>query len=328
MNWDKKEILITGGTGSLGKTLVKLLIKKYNPKGIRIYSRDELKQWKLKQELNTNIPISYLIGDVRDLKRLCIAMDGVDIVIHAAAMKQVPTCEDNPTEAIETNINGSMNVLNASLKCKVKKVIGIITDKAVYPINLYGMTKAVSEKIFIQGNTYSKHYNDIKRPMFSCCRYGNVIGSRGSIVPLFKEQKKKGMITITHKDMTRFWVTLPRIADFILQCIEQMQGEEIFIPEMPSMSVMDIAKTIAPNTEIKYIGIREGEKLHEDLWTKEECEYIWQMNRLDKDEFKERIGWMIIKDKKDIHLIDALTSVNNPNYLTKEKLLNMINEEI
>ena len=265
-----REILITGGTGSLGKTLVKLLLAKHKIKGVRIFSRDELKQWEMRQQIG-NAPVSYLVGDVRDQKRVELATKGVDIIIHAAALKQVTACEDNPLEAIQTNITGAQNILYAALENKIEKVMGISTDKACAPANLYGATKLCAEKLFTQGNVYSGG----RPPKFSCVRYGNVLGSRGSIVPLFKKQAQEtGSITITHKDMTRFWITLNQAATFVLRAIEDMQGSEIFVPMMPSAEVEKVAKAVAPDASIKYIGIRPGEKMHEILVTKEESKTV------------------------------------------------------
>lgn len=272
LQWTGKEVLITGGTGSLGSTLVRKIAKK-EVKGIRVFSRDELKQWKLKNELeqeNFDKNISFLIGDIRDEDRLEMATRGVDIIIHTAAMKQVPACEYNPLEAIKTNINGAQNILNVAIKNKVQKVMNVSTDKAVYPVNLYGATKLCAEKLFINGNVYSP----ILGTRFSCCRYGNVLGSRGSIIPLFKKQNaENGSITITDNRMTRFWITMCEVTNFIIESIERMAGGEIFIPKMPSASVLEIAGIVAPQAIIKPIGIRDGEKLHEVLITKEESKF-------------------------------------------------------
>lgn len=275
-----KEILITGGTGSLGKTLVKILSTHYNPKGIRIYSRDEFKQFEMKKQFkDSKVPISYLIGDVRDENRLSLAMKGVDVVIHTAAMKHIPSCEYNPLEAIKTNILGSMNVVRAALNTLPLRVMNVSTDKAVSPLNLYGMTKGCSEKLFIHSNVYGA----CRIPRFSCCRYGNVLGSRGSVIPLFREQiKKYGTITLTDKEMTRFWISLDDVAEFLLQSIVEMKGEEIFIPKMSSAKVIDIIEAMAPGIEIKEIGVRKGEKLHEVLINKQEWEYTLDC----KDHFK------------------------------------------
>lgn len=266
-----KEVLITGGTGSLGKTITKLLLAEYGTKGIRIYSRDEAKQSAFAAELkNSQLSgeVAFLIGDVRNIDRLNRAMNGVDVVIHTAAQKQVPSCEYNPIEAVQTNIIGAQNVINAAIDNKVKRVMNIATDKGVYPINLYGCTKAVAEKLFIHSNIYSPHGT-----RFACCRYGNVMGSTGSVIPLFRKQaKESGVITVTDKDMTRFWITLDRVTKFVLSRITTMEGGEIFVPFMKAMSMERLAALIAPEAEIQIIGSREGEKLHECIISREELE--------------------------------------------------------
>jgi len=265
----EKEILITG-IGTLGSSLVKyILTHKYKPKGIRLFSRNENKQWQLQNELKQlgiDKNVAFLIGDIRDRKRLEIAMNKVDIVINTSALKHVSICEYNPIEAIETNINGTKNVILAALEKQVEKVMLISTDKSVYSTNLYGMTKAVAEKLFIHGNVYSGGHN----PKFSVCRYGNVLGSSGSVIQLFQKQKEKNIVTITNDEMTRFFFPIEKVVKFILDRIEEINGEEIFIPKMPSMKIVDIAKIIAPDCEIEDIGIRKGEKLHECLITIEE----------------------------------------------------------
>jgi len=268
LNWSEKIILVTGGTGSLGKHFTKIMLEKYHPRAIRIFSRDELKQHEMRQHFpdTDGSAMRYFIGDVRDLDRLKRAMDEVDIVIHAAALKQVPACEYNPFEAVKTNIHGAKNVIDAAIDTGVEQVIAVSTDKAVNPVNLYGATKLCAEKIFIQGNSYSGP----GRTRFSCVRYGNVIGSRGSVVPLFMEQKKQGKITITDKRMTRFWITLDQAVELVIKALYHMQGGEIFVPEIPSMKIMDLARAVAPECEVEIIGIRPGEKLHEALITKEE----------------------------------------------------------
>ncbi len=268
---NKKEYLITGATGSLGKALTNNLLENNIAKGVRIFSRDELKQWEMRknfeQKFGKDMPVSFLIGDIRDEKRIKMACKGVDILIHAAALKQVPVGEKNPEEMIKTNILGSSNVLHAALENNVKKLMAISTDKACMPINLYGGTKFCSEKLFINGNTYAAG----RDPKISVCRYGNVLGSRGSIVPLFRKQfAETGKITITHKDMTRFWITLKNAVEFILHSIDDMQGGEMFIPQMASAKVTDIAKAIVPDAKFIETGIRPGEKLHEILINEEE----------------------------------------------------------
>lgn len=270
MNIDGSEIIIIGGTGSLGKALLNCFLTKHKPKGIRIFSRDELKQWELRKKIQNEFPgapVSFLIGDIRDRKRIEMASRNTDVMIHCSALKQVPSCENNPIEAIKTNILGSQNVLFAALENNVKKVMAISTDKAVYPINLYGATKLCMERLFIDGNVYSGG----RLPAFSCCRYGNVIGSRGSVIPLFKKQfSETGTITITDSRMTRFWIALESVAKFIVRMINVMEGGEIFVPLMPSSSIEDLAKAVVPDAVIKYTGIRPGEKLHETLITAEE----------------------------------------------------------
>ncbi len=263
--WREQTILVTGGTGSFGRHFCKIMLKKYKPKVIRIYSRDELKQYEMRQEFGEE-KMRYFIGDVRDVARLRRAMEGADIVIHAAALKQVPACEYNPLEAVKTNIHGAQNVIDAAIDARVKKVVALSTDKAVNPVNLYGASKLCAEKIFIQGNAYSKPDG----PRFCCVRYGNVIGSRGSVVPLFIKQKTNGKITITDERMTRFWITLDQAVELVVSALKHMQGGEIFVPRIPSMRVVDLAKAIAPDCEIEIIGIRPGEKLHEILITEEE----------------------------------------------------------
>jgi len=265
IDWTKQSILITGGTGSFGKYFCKIMLEKYHPKVIRIYSRDELKQHEMRQKFGEE-KLRYFIGDVRDVERLKRAMEGVDIVVHAAALKQVPACEYNPLEAVKTNIYGAQNIIDAAIDIGVKKVVALSTDKAVNPVNLYGATKLCSDKIFIHGNSYAGQ----KRTRFSCVRYGNVIGSRGSVIPLFMQQKKNGRITITDERMTRFWLTLDQAVYLVTNAFCLMQGGEIFVPKIPSMKVTDLAKAIAPECEIEIIGIRPGEKIHEVLITEED----------------------------------------------------------
>lgn len=266
--FDHKTILITGGTGSFGTTFSSLLLSKHNPSSIRIYSRGEYLQWKMQQRIDDN-RLRFFIGDVRDKERLNRALNDVDVVVHAAALKQVPACEYNPIEAVRTNIDGTTNLIDASLDNGVERLIALSTDKAVHPVNLYGATKMVAEKLFIQGNAYSGK----KSTRFSCVRYGNVVGSRGSIVPLFLKQKTQEKITITDPRMTRFWLTLAQGTDFVDRCIQTMKGGEIFIPKIPSMKITDLATVIAPGVPQAYIGIRPGEKLHEVLITEDEARH-------------------------------------------------------
>jgi len=266
MQWNEKVILITGGTGSFGKRFAEIMLRDYHPKKLIIFSRDELKQHEMQQGGFDDKSIRYFIGDVRDVDRLRRALRGVDVVVHAAALKQVPACEYNPIEAVLTNVMGARNVIEASLDSGVENVLAISTDKAVNPINLYGATKLVAEKLFVQANAYRGDKN-IK---FSCVRYGNVIGSRGSVIPVFLSQKKTGQITVTDSRMTRFWITLDQGVRFVISCIEKMHGGEIFVPKIPSMKIVDLAKAVAPECEIKFSGIRPGEKIHEILISEDE----------------------------------------------------------
>lgn len=272
---DNKVILITGGTGSFGKKAVEMILDTYSPKAIRIFSRGELKQYKMQMGFKTHKnknKLRYFIGDVRDEKRLLRATKGVDIIIHAAALKQVPICEYNPDEAIKTNISGTINVINAAIENNVEKAIFLSSDKAVHPVNLYGATKLAAEKLFIQSNSYTSN----KKTRFSCVRYGNVMGSRGSVIPMFQQQKEKGIITITDKNMTRFWITLEHAVNFVFDCVKKMEGGEIYIPKLPSMHIIELAKAIAPNCKIKIVGIRPGEKINEILFSKEESLHVKQ----------------------------------------------------
>jgi UDP-N-acetylglucosamine 4,6-dehydratase/5-epimerase len=256
-----KNILITGGTGSFGKKCTEIILKKYQPKRIIIFSRDELKQFEMDQEFPVAkySCIRYFIGDVRDKERLHRAFRNVDYVIHAAALKQVPAAEYNPFEAVKTNILGAQNVINASIDRGVKKVIALSTDKAANPINLYGATKLCSDKLFIAGNSYSGEGGT----RFSVVRYGNVVGSRGSVIPFFLKCRENGYFPITDPHMTRFWITIEQGVNFVLECLGRMVGGELFIPKLPSMNIMDLAKAIDPACKTKIIGIRPGEKIHE-----------------------------------------------------------------
>jgi UDP-N-acetylglucosamine 4,6-dehydratase len=262
-------ILVTGGTGSFGKKFVETLLKEYEPKKLIVFSRDELKQHDMKNGGFDAPCMRYFIGDVRDQNRLKRAMSGIDIVVHAAALKHVSACEYNPLEAIKTNIGGAENIIEAAVDTGVKKVLALSTDKAVSPVNLYGATKLVSEKLFTQGNAYAGKQNT----RFSCVRYGNVVGSRGSVIPVFEKQRDSGTITITDDRMTRFWITLDHGVRFVIDCIDKMQGGEVFVPKIPSMKVVDLADVIAPNCEKKITGIRPGEKLHEVLLSEDEARH-------------------------------------------------------
>jgi UDP-N-acetylglucosamine 4,6-dehydratase/5-epimerase len=267
MNWEEKVVLVTGGTGSFGKKFITTMLKEYHPSKLIVLSRDELKQYEMQVAGYDHPTLRYFIGDVRDCDRLRRAFDGVNIVVHAAALKQVPACEYNPMEAIKTNILGSSNVVEAALDAGVERVLALSTDKAVNPINLYGATKLAAEKLLIQSNAYAGG----KKTRISCVRYGNVVGSRGSVVPVFLKQRSSGTITVTDERMTRFWISLDQGIRFVIRCIELMQGGEVFVPKIPSMKVIDLAHAIAPKASINVIGIRPGEKLHEVLISEDEA---------------------------------------------------------
>ena len=266
VNWSQESILVTGGTGSFGKKFVEIMLHDYQPHRLKVFSRDELKQHEMRTAGFDHPSLRYFIGDVRDVDRLKRALEDVTVVVHAAALKQVPACEYNPFEAIQTNILGARNVIDAALDQGVRRILALSTDKAVNPINLYGATKLCAEKVFVQANSYA----GAKNTRFSCARYGNVVGSRGSVIPVFQEQRRHGKITITDPRMTRFWLTLEQGVKFVIRCLEQMHGGEIFVPKIPSMRLVDLAETVAPGCEVEYIGIRPGEKLHEVLVSEDE----------------------------------------------------------
>jgi len=324
MNWSEKVILLTGGTGSFGQKFTEIILKKYNPKTVRIFSRDELKQSEMRLKFNNDPRLRFFIGDVRDKSRLYRAMDNVNIVVHAAALKQVPTCEYNPFEAIATNIIGSQNVIDASIDHNVEKVVGISTDKAVSPINLYGATKMCMEKIIIDSNSY---VGAKRRTRLSCVRYGNVVCSRGSVIPLFKKQRSKGEVTITDKRMTRFWITLEQGVELVIRCISIMKGGEIFISKIPSMKIVDLKKVVAPDCRINFIGIRPGEKINELLLTEEEAKHS-----LEFDDFfiiePEYSWWKGGNWKKGKPLPEGFkyTSDTNEKWLTEDQLKDMIED--
>jgi len=276
---NNKTILVTGGTGSFGKKFIEHVLNKFSPDKIIIYSRDELKQYEMQESIafkKYDHLLRYFIGDVRDLERLKMAMKGVDYVIHTAALKQVPATEYNPFEAVKTNVLGGQNVIDAAFYTGVKKVIALSTDKAAAPINLYGATKLTSDKLFITANNY-RGEQDIK---FSVVRYGNVMGSRGSVIPFFQEKKKSGVLPITDKRMTRFNITLQEGVDFVLKNFKRMWGGELFVPKIPSYNILDIAQAIAPECEHKIVGIRPGEKLHEEMITESDA-----MNTIEFDNY-------------------------------------------
>jgi UDP-N-acetylglucosamine 4,6-dehydratase/5-epimerase len=253
-----KSLLITGGTGSFGKLFVKTALEKLELARLVVFSRDELKQFEMQQQFSSKI-LRYFIGDVRDRDRLHRAFDGIDVVVHAAALKQVPTAEYNPFEAIKTNVLGAENVINEAIDQGVERIVALSTDKAANPINLYGATKLCSDKLFVAGNVYAGK----RDTRFSVVRYGNVVGSRGSVIPFFLARRKSGVIPITDPRMTRFWITLQQGVDFVIDCLGRTQGGEIFVPKIPSMNIMDLAAALAPECKTEVVGIRPGEKLHE-----------------------------------------------------------------
>ena len=262
---NNSSILVTGATGSFGKRFIKTVLKSFEPKKLIIYSRDELKQFEMQQYLPDSLYgcLRYFIGDIRDLPRLRTAMEGVDYVIHTAALKQVPAAEYNPFEAVKTNVIGSQNVIDAAINTGVKRVVALSTDKAAAPINLYGATKLTADKLFVAANIYAGGHN-IK---FSVVRYGNVMGSRGSVIPFFQDRQKTGVLPITDERMTRFNITLQDGVDFVLQCLDKMWGGELFVPKIPSYRITDVAKAVNPDCRLEIVGIRPGEKLHEEMIT-------------------------------------------------------------
>ncbi len=325
-----KNILITGGTGSFGKKYTKTLLERFKPHKIIIYSRDELKQFEMAQEFNHSC-MRYFIGDVRDKERLKKAMQDVDYVIHAAALKHVPIAEYNPMECIKTNINGAQNLIDAALECGVKKVIALSTDKAANPINLYGATKLASDKLFVAANNITGG----KETRFSVVRYGNVVGSRGSVVPFFKKLLANGAkeLPITDEQMTRFWITLQEGVNFVLKNFERMQGGEIFIPKIPSMKITDLADALAPNLPKKIIGIRPGEKLHEVMVPKDdshltlEFEDHYVIEPTIQFATKVDFSTNALGEKgKRVELGFEYSSNTNKEWLTKEQLLTMLEQ--
>ncbi|HOE16847.1 MAG TPA: UDP-N-acetylglucosamine 4,6-dehydratase (inverting) [Syntrophorhabdaceae bacterium] len=274
--FDGKTILVTGGTGSFGKKFVEIILKEHKPEKVIVFSRDELKQFEMAQIFSEKDYrcLRYFIGDVRDKGRLYRAFYGVNYVIHAAALKQVPTAERNPFEAVQTNIIGAENIINAAIDCGIEKVIALSTDKASNPVNLYGATKLCSDKLFIAGNSYSGW----RKTRFSVVRYGNVIGSRGSVIPFFKKMSETGTIPITDTRMTRFWISLEQGVRFVIKCLEITEGGELFVPKIPSMNITDLAKAVAPDCRQEVIGIRPGEKIHEVLVTEDDARHTLEFD--------------------------------------------------
>jgi len=324
VNWTDSTVLVIGGTGSFGKSFTDVMLSRYHPKKLIVFSRDELKQQQMRQiwdESSDAWSIRYFIGDVRDKERLHRAMHGVDVVVHAAALKQIPSCEYNPFEAVQTNIMGAKNVIEAAIDNGVKRVMAISTDKAVNPINLYGATKLVAEKLFVQGNSYSGGQGT----RFSCVRYGNVVGSRGSVIPLFMEQRRTGTVTVTDERMTRFWITLEQGVEFVIRCIGVMQGGEIFVPKMPSMRVMDLVKAVAPKCNVQFNGIRPGEKIHESLLADDEVRRTVEYG--DMYVVEPLFQWWSSERWKGGRALPeefCYTSDKNTRWLSAEELLQMI----
>ncbi len=323
MEWSKINVLVTGGTGSFGQKFTEIMLADYHPLKLIIFSRGELKQHEMRAGGFDHPSLRYFIGDVRDESRLRRALSGVDVIVHAAALKQVPACEYNPMEAVATNINGARNVVEAALDMGVQKVLALSTDKAVNPVNLYGATKLVSEKVFVQANSYSGAHPT----RFSCVRYGNVLGSRGSVVPVFRAQRSSGTVTITDARMTRFWMTLEQGVRFVIRSIENMHGGEVFVPKIPSMSIVDLAAAIAPGCTCEPVGIRAGEKLHEVLVAEDEARQTVEF----EDMFVIRPAhswWAAGNWSKGSSLADGFryASDTNPCWLTVDQLRELVGE--
>ncbi len=317
-------ILITGGTGSFGRKFVEVLLNEYNAKKIIILSRDEHKQYEMRQQFNDHPKLRFFLGDVRDLNRLYRAFEGVDIVVHAAALKQVPAAEYNPIEPVKTNILGGANVIDAAIDKGVKRVVALSTDKAANPINLYGATKLVSDKLFVAANSY-RGDRDIR---FSVVRYGNVMGSRGSVLPLFEQMKETGKLPITDRRMTRFWITLDQGVRFVLRCIDRMYGGEIFVPKIPSIKITDLAEAIAPGCELEEIGIRPGEKLHEVMIPEEDALHTVELD--DCFIIKPQFNWWGEEnwnDGKPLPEGFSYRSDKNTHWLSVEEIRQLLKEQ-
>ena len=322
MNWSEKVILVTGGTGSFGKKFVEIILNEYHPAKLIVFSRDELKQHEMRVGGFDHPSLRYFIGDVRDVDRLRRAMHGVNIVVHAAALKQVPACEYNPMEAVKTNILGSSNVIEAALDAGVEKVLALSTDKAVNPVNLYGATKLAAEKLFVQSNAYAGGM----ATRFSCVRYGNVVGSRGSVVPIFLQQRSNGHLTVTDPRMTRFWLTLEQGVRFVIRRIEQMRGGEVFVPKIPSMNLADLAKAIAPEAQLEFVGIRPGEKLHEVLISEDEARGTVELEDMFVVQPSGALWFGHSWQEQGRSLPDGFVyaSNNNPQWLTVKQIKQMV----
>ena len=320
---DDSRILITGGTGSFGKALVKHLLLNSKVRTIVIFSRDELKQLEMKNDLGNDRRLRFFLGDIRDYSRLVTALHGVDFVVHAAALKQVPSCEFHPLEAVKTNVLGSQNVIDACISAKVKKVVALSTDKASSPINLYGATKLTADKLFTAANNYSVPFGT----SFSVVRYGNVMGSRGSVIPFFKDLARLGKpLPITDKRMTRFWITLDQAINFVLESFDLMAGGELYVPRIPSMKITDLAEAIAPGSSVTEIGIRPGEKLHEEMISPDDSRRTLRLgNRYVVMPIVAEWGY---QEPKGEFVVDGFSyrSDNNDLWLTSNQLIEMISK--
>lgn len=316
---NNRSILVTGGTGSFGNTFIPMTLEKYNPKKIIIYSRDEMKQWEMAKKFQGDPRVRFFIGDVRDKERLHRALDGVDYVVHAAATKIVPTAEYNPFECVKTNINGAMNLIDVCIDKGIKRVVALSTDKASSPINLYGATKLASDKLFIAGNSYAGGHET----RFAVVRYGNVMGSRGSVIPFFTSLMEKGVLPITDERMTRFMISLEQGVELVWHAFDDMEGGEIYVKKIPSMKVVELAKTVAPQARLEFIGIRPGEKLHEQMISVEDSLFTYEypehfkilpaINNWNTSEKR-------IQDGKKVVEGFSYTSDNNPEWMSNEDL--------
>ncbi|PIR22313.1 MAG: UDP-N-acetylglucosamine 4,6-dehydratase (inverting) [Deltaproteobacteria bacterium CG11_big_fil_rev_8_21_14_0_20_45_16] len=323
MDMSSKKILITGGTGSFGKAFTRYALENLKPNVIRIFSRDELKQAEMRQEFGDHPCLRFFVGDVRDADRVERALRGVDIVIHAAAMKRIEVCEYNPFEAVKTNIIGTQNVIDKAIDCGVERLISLSTDKAANPVNLYGATKLCQEKIVVQSNSYVGP----RKTRLSCVRYGNVVGSRGSVVQLFQKQIENGELQITDDRMTRFWITIPQAIRFVETSLAMMQGGEIFVPKLPSMRITELTKALYPKAKIKMIGIRPGEKLHEMMITEDESRHTIELE--DRFVINPEFSWW----SSEFHQLGKIvpkdfiySSDRNEDWLTGDRLLAMVKE--
>ena len=318
-----KSILITGGTGSFGKNFVPLTLEKYNPRRIIVYSRDEMKQWDMAKNFQNDSRVRFFIGDVRDRDRLYRALDGVDYVVHAAATKIVPTAEYNPFECIKTNINGAMNLIDACIDKGVKRVVALSTDKASSPVNLYGATKLASDKLFVASNSYAGNHDT----RFSVVRYGNVMGSRGSVIPFFLSLRSSGVLPITDERMTRFMISLEQGVELVWHAFEDMEGGEVYVKKIPSMKLVDLATAIAPKAKLDFIGIRPGEKLHEQMISTEDSYYTYEYEKYFKI-LPAINGWHTsierIKDGQKVADGFSYTSDNNKEWMSSDALKSWI----